>query len=286
MTKNKLSLSTRIPLNSGTTIPLFGFGAWNIGNDAEAKEVILTVLEAGYRHIDTAAAYLNEAGVGAGIRESGIPRSEIFLTTKLANIHQRDSLQKQGFERSLEKLKLDYVDLYLEHWPVPGRYKESWKVMEDYCRQGLTKAIGVSNFRVSHLKDLLTEATVVPAVDQIEFNPGMQDNETLDFCRQQGITVQAWSPFGHGKIVNDPAFTAIGAKYGKTGPQAVLRWLLQKGIIVFPKSARRERIIENADIFDFELSEEDCRSFDAMNTNTRTGTDPDNPSAYIYREIN
>lgn len=285
MTKNKLSLSTRIPLNSGTTIPQFGFGAWNIGDNAESKKVILTVLEAGYRHIDTAAAYLNEAGVGEGIRESGIPRSEIFVTTKLANIHQRDGRQQYGFERSLEKLKLDYVDLYLEHWPVPGRYKESWKLMEGYYRKGLAGAIGVSNFRVSHLKDLMSEAEVLPAVNQIEFNPGMQDNETLDFCREKGIAVQAWSPFGHGKIVDDPAFAAIGRKYGKTGPQAVLRWLLQKGIIVFPKSARRERIIENADIFDFELSEEDCRRFDAMNTHTRTGTDPDNPAAYIYREI-
>ena len=285
MSQEKLSISTRIPLSSGNSIPQFGFGVWQLGSGEEAKRAILWALEAGYRHFDTAAAYQNEGVVGEAIRESGVPREEIFITTKLANIHQRDGRQRHGFEKSLENLGLDYIDLYIQHWPVPGRYKESWAIMEDYYKQGLTKAIGLSNVRVSHLKEIMADATVMPAVDQIEFNPGIQDYETINFCKEHNIAVEAWSPLGGGMAASDPTIAAIAQKYGKSGPQVVLRWILQKGIIVFPRSSKQERIVQNADVFDFELAAEDCAKIDALNAWKRTGRDPDHPEGFIYRVL-
>ena len=270
-----MNIETRIPMNTGAGIPIFGFGVWQAQEGAEARQAVRWALEAGYRHLDTAAIYGNEQSVGQAMKESGIARSDIFLTTKLWNGEMRAHRQMKAFEESLNKLGCDYVDLYLIHWPVPGVYMESWKVMEEIYQSGRAKAIGVSNFKVRQLKELLGSCKVVPAANQMEFNPLMQDNELLELCRQKGIVFESWSPLGGGGLVNDPSIAAIGAKYGKTGPQAILRWIIQKGIAVFPKSVHQARIKENAAIFDFELSAEDMAAIDGMNKNERTGADPD-----------
>ena len=280
-----ISSTGTIALNSGNSIPQFGFGVWKLGSGEETKGAVLWALEAGYRHFDTAAAYQNESSVGEAIRESGINRDEIFITTKLANIHQRDRRQQHGLQKSLEALKMDYIDLYIQHWPVPDVFLESWKIMEVFYKQGLVKAIGLSNFRTSHIQQILSIAEVMPAADQIEFNPGMQDYDTIAFCNQHGIAVEAWSPLGNGTSLNNPAIIAIGQKYGKSAAQVIIRWILQKGIVVFPKSAHQSRIIENANVFDFVLTDADCAVIDAMNTFTRTGNNPDDPNTFIYRVL-
>ncbi len=271
-----MDIRTRIPLNNGTSIPLLGFGVWQAKDGEETRRAVTWALETGYRHIDTAAAYGNEHSVGQAMRDSGIPREEIFLTTKLWNEDQRRHNQMKAFEDSLKRLGTDYVDLYLIHWPVAGVFVESWKVMEEIYKSGRAKAIGVSNFKIHHLETLLAQAEIVPAADQMEFNPLMQDNDLLAFCREKGIVFEAWSPLGVGSLTNDQTTAAIGSKYGKTGPQAILRWIIQKNIPVFPKSVHKERILQNADIFDFELSPEDMATIDAMNRNQRSGADPDN----------
>lgn len=270
-----MDINTRIPLNNGTSIPLFGFGVWQAEDGKQTYQAVRWALEAGYRHIDTAAIYGNETSVGQAIRESGIPREEIFLTTKLWNGEQRKHRQMAAFEESLQRLGLDYVDLYLIHWPVAEAYVESWKVMEKIYKSGKARAIGVSNFKKHHLETLLKEVEIVPAADQMEFNPLMQDEEGLAFCQEKGIAYEAWSPLGVGTLVGNTQAASIGAKYGKTGPQAILRWILQRGIVVFPKSVHKERIVENADVFDFELSAQDMAAFDAMNRHQRSGADPD-----------
>lgn len=270
-----MDIKTRIALNNGTSIPQFGFGVWQAEDGNQTYQAVRWALEAGYRHIDTAAIYGNEASVGQAIRESGIPREDIFLTTKLWNAEQRKHRQLAAFEESLQRLGQEYVDLYLIHWPVAEAYLQSWKVLEKIYKSGRAKAIGVSNFKKHHLEALLKEAEIVPAADQMEFNPLMQDEEGLAFCREKGIVYEAWSPLGVGALVGSAGAADIAAKYGKTGPQAILRWILQKGIVVFPKSVHRERIYENADIFDFELSPEDMAAFDAMNRHQRSGADPD-----------
>ncbi|MDF2685506.1 MAG: glyoxal reductase [Clostridia bacterium] len=270
-----MDINSRITLNNRTSIPQFGFGVWQAQNGNEAEQAILWALRAGYRHIDTAAIYGNEESVGKAIRKSGIKREDLFITTKLWNQDMREHKQAQAFEVSLKKLNLDYVDLYLIHWPVAGAFKESWKVMEGIYKSGETKAIGVSNFKKHHMEDLLSDCNVVPAVNQMEFNPLIQDNEILEFCKNKGIAFEAWSPLGSGNLIKNKEIESIGKKYGKTGPQAILRWILQKGIIVFPKSVHEDRIKENADIFNFELSDADMHAFDSMNKNQRSGADPD-----------
>lgn len=231
-------------------------------------------MEAGYRHIDTAAIYKNEADVGNAIKESGIARKDIFVTTKLWNTDSRAHRQREAFEESLDRLGLDYVDLYLIHWPVEN-FVESWHELEKIYRSGRAKAIGVSNFKVHHLQTLLNSAEITPAVDQMEFSPYMQDNEAVDFCRAHGIAYEAWSPLGAGTLLEEPTLVKLSQKYGKSTAQVILRWVLQRDIIVFPKSNHKERIAENADIFDFEISEEDMKLINSLNCGKRTGSDPD-----------
>ena len=279
------SLNSTVAFHNGFSMPRLGFGVWELGSGEDAKAATLAALEAGYRLLDTAAAYQNEAMVGEAIRESGIPRSELFITTKLANIHQKNSRQRHGFERSMEALKLDYLDLYIQHWPIPGQYKESWKIMEEYQKQGLVRSIGISNFRVSHMQDLLQDAEVMPALNQLEFNPGLQDYESILFCQEHNIVVQAWSPLGGGIAIKDPQIAAIAQKYGKNGPQVVLRWILQKGIVTITRSSKPERVAENANIFDFALTDADMAVIDALHTGTRTGRNPDDPTTFLYREL-
>lgn len=269
-----MNITTKLKMNNGKEIYQFGLGVWRGG--AETKNAVLSALKVGYRHIDTAAAYKNEEAVGEAIRESGIPREELFITTKLWNQDMRDHKVQEAFDLSLKKLGLDYVDLYLIHWPVKNEYINSYKVMEDIYRSGKAKAIGVSNFKTHHLKDLLDNTEIIPAVNQMEFNPQMQDNDILEMCIEKGIVLEAWSPLGSGECLNDKTLKVIGEKYNKSVAQVIIRWLLQKNIVVFPKSVHENRIKENADVFDFQLSNEDIERINNLNKNLRTGPDPDN----------
>lgn len=271
-----LNLKSTITMNNGIKIPRLGFGVYRAAQGDETKNAVLNALEVGYRHIDTASAYGNEESVGEAIKESGLKREEIFLTTKLFNSDMRAHRQMDAFKESLDRLKVDYVDLYLIHWPVPGVYLESWKVLEEIYNKGLAKAIGVSNFLQHHLDDVIAHGSIVPAANQVEFSPLWQDNLLIQYCREKNIAFEAWGPLAAGELIGDRTTGDIGAKYGKTGSQVILRWMLQKNIIVFPKTVHKSRMIENADIFDFELSDEDKAIIDNMNRHRRTGPDPDN----------
>ena len=271
-----LNLKSTITMNNGIKIPRLGFGVYRAAQGDETKNAVLNALEVGYRHIDTASAYGNEESVGEAIKESGLKREEIFLTTKLFNSDMRAHRQMDAFKESLDRLKVDYVDLYLIHWPVPGVYLESWKVLEEIYNKGLAKAIGVSNFLQHHLDDVIAHGSIVPAANQVEFSPLWQDNLLIQYCREKNIAFEAWGPLAAGELIGDRTTGDIGAKYGKTGSQVILRWMLQKNISVFPKTVHKSRMIENADIFDFELSDEDMAIIDNMNRHRRTGPDPDN----------
>ncbi len=271
-----LNLKSTITMNNGIKIPRLGFGVYRAAQGDETNNAVLNALEVGYRHIDTASAYGNEESVGEAIKESGLKREEIFLTTKLFNSDMRAHRQMDAFKESLDRLKVDYVDLYLIHWPVPGVYLESWKVLEEIYNKGLAKAIGVSNFLQHHLDDVIAHGSIVPAANQVEFSPLWQDNLLIQYCREKNIAFEAWGPLAAGELIGDRTTGDIGAKYGKTGSQVILRWMLQKNIIVFPKTVHKSRMIENADIFDFELSDEDMAIIDNMNRHRRTGPDPDN----------
>ena len=271
-----LNLKSTITMNNGIKIPRLGFGVYRAAQGDETKNAVLNALEVGYRHIDTASAYGNEESVGEAIKESGLKREEIFLTTKLFNSDMRAHRQMDAFKESLDRLKVDYVDLYLIHWPVPGVYLESWKVLEEIYNKGLAKAIGVSNFLQHHLDDVIAHGSIVPAANQVEFSPLWQDNLLIQYCREKNIAFEAWGPLAAGELIGDRTTGDIGAKYGKSGSQVILRWMLQKNIIVFPKTVHKSRMIENADIFDFELSDEDMAIIDNMNRHRRTGPDPDN----------
>ena len=271
-----LNLKSTITMNNGIKIPRLGFGVYRAAQGDETKNAVLNALEVGYRHIDTASAYGNEESVGEAIKESKLKREEIFLTTKLFNSDMRAHRQMDAFKESLDRLKVDYVDLYLIHWPVPGVYLESWKVLEEIYNKGLAKAIGVSNFLQHHLDDVIAHGSIVPAANQVEFSPLWQDNLLIQYCREKNIAFEAWGPLAAGELIGDRTTGDIGAKYGKTGSQVILRWMLQKNIIVFPKTVHKSRMIENADIFDFELSDEDMAIIDNMNRHRRTGPDPDN----------
>ena len=270
----KWDIHSRKMLNNGTSIPRFGFGVWRANAGAETQNAVLWALQAGYRHIDTAAIYKNEQDVGQAIRRSGIDRKDLFITTKLWNDDMRSGRQMQAFEESLEKLQTDYVDLYLIHWPVEN-FIESWHCLEKIYQSGRAKAIGVSNFKVHHLQTLLEHCEVVPAVDQMEFSPYMQDNESVAFCADHGICYEAWRPLGAGTLIEEPRIFEIAQACGKTTAQVILRWVLQRDIVVFPKSVHQERIQENADIFDFELNEEQMQIINGLNCFRRTGSDPD-----------
>jgi 2,5-diketo-D-gluconate reductase A len=265
----------RVVLNNGVEIPQVGFGVFQIPADG-AQEAVEAALAAGYRHIDTAAAYNNEAGVGAGIAASGIPRDEIFVTTKLRNGHQGTDSVVREFDGSRAALGLDVIDLYLIHWPSPARdlYIDSWKTMEKLYADGHARAIGVSNFLKPHLDRLLAETDVVPAVNQIEIHPTFQQRDVVAQGRSAGIAPEAYSPLGQGTYLDEPAVTRIAEANGVTPAQVVLRWHLQNGTIVIPKTATPSRMTENLDLFGFELSAEDVASIDALDAGGRIGGDP------------
>ncbi|MFB9275365.1 aldo/keto reductase [Cohnella cellulosilytica] len=273
-------LQDSVTLNNGVRMPWFGLGVFKVQEGNEVIDSVKTAIKLGYRSIDTAAVYRNEEGVGQAIaeaaREYSVPREELFVTSKVWNSDQGYQSTLDAFDLSLKKLGLDYLDLYLIHWPVKGKYKETWKALEHIYKSGKVRAIGVSNFLAHHLEDLLTEAEVVPAVDQIELHPYLTRVETREFARSQGIQIEAWSPLAQGLVLKDPVVEGLAAKYGKTAAQVVLRWNLQSGIVTIPKSIQPARIAANAELFDFELSREDVAAIDALNRNQRVGSDPDN----------
>jgi 2,5-diketo-D-gluconate reductase A len=267
-----------IALNDGHRIPQLGFGVFLV-DPGQAEHIVSDALEVGYRHIDTAAGYENEEGVGKAIAASGIARDELFVTTKLRNSDQGKSTTEAAFDASLDRLGLDYVDLYLIHWPTPKRdlYVETWQVLERILTTGRARSIGVSNFLVPHLERLLAETGVVPAVDQIELHPYHQQPEVTAFAGYHDIRIEAWGPLGQGKypLLELPEVTSIASAHGKSAAQVVLRWHLQQGHIVFPKSNHRERMAENFDVFDFELTEAEQASITALERGGRVGSHPD-----------
>ncbi|SFJ71173.1 aldo/keto reductase [Thermoflavimicrobium dichotomicum] len=263
-------------LNNGVKMPWLGLGVWKTKEGEEVEQAVKAAIRSGYRSIDTAAAYKNETGVGKAIKESGIPREDIFITTKVWNADQGYDSTLKAFEESRKKLGVEYVDLYLIHWPVKGKYKDTWKALEKLYKDGLVRAIGVSNFQIHHLEDLLADCEVKPTVNQVEFHPYLTQEELLAFCQEQQIQLEAWSPLMQGHVVQDETIQALAQKYKKTPAQIVLRWDLQKGVVTIPKSVKEHRIVENAQIFDFELSPEDMEKIDRLNKNHRFGPDPDN----------
>ena len=263
----------RLKMANGTEIPQVGFGTFKIPDDISAQSVKYA-LEAGYRHIDTAAIYKNENGVGLGIKESGVPREEIFLTSKLWNEDQGYDSTLKAFDESLKKLGTDYLDLYLIHWPK-NKNKESWKALEKLYKDGRVKAIGVSNFKEHHLDDLLTEAEIVPMINQVELHPQFPQEELRNYCSKKGILVEAWGSLMQGQIFDKELIKEIAQKHNKTVSQIGIRWAVQNGIVTIPKSTHEQRIKENASVFDFELDNEDMIKIAELNTGIRIGRDPD-----------
>jgi 2,5-diketo-D-gluconate reductase A len=268
-----------ITLNNGKTIPQFGFGVFMI-NPGDTGEAVTTALQAGYRHIDTAQMYGNEKEVGDAIARSGLARADVFVTSKLSNGSHRPDDARHAFYRSVSALGCGYVDLFLIHWPLPTRYDgdyvSTWQTLEEFYRDGRARSIGVSNFQPHHLRRLHTECEIPPAVNQIEVHPYLTQADVRAFCAEHGIAVEAWSPLARGgELLREPAVVSIAGRVGKSPAQVVLRWHIERGDIVFPKSVTPARIRENIAIFDFQLSPDDVEVISALNRNERTGPDPD-----------
>ena len=289
----ELKINSTIELNDGHAIPRLGLGVWLISSGKSCESAVRSALDVGYRHIDTAAFYGNEESVGKAIRDSGIARADIYVTTKLWNSAHGDPAQ--ALERSLGKLKMDYVDLYLIHYPVPERLR-SWRVLEGLRARGQARSIGVSNFTVRHLTELIAKSETVPAINQVELHPYLYQRELLEFCRKNRIVIEAYSPLTHGERLADPKLVAVAKKYSNQGAasattssfvntpsrsggvkstaQILIRWALQHDVVVIPKSANRQRIVENADVFDFTIGAQDMQALDGFNENLRTCWDP------------
>lgn len=262
-------------LNNGVKMPRLGLGVYKVTEEDEVIHSVRFALQNGYRAIDTAAFYFNEEGVGKGIKESGLRREDVFVTTKVWNDMQGYEKTLQSFEESRKKLDLEYIDLFLVHWPVPGKYIDTWKALEKLYKDGFVRAIGVCNFQIHHLEDLMKNSEFKPAVNQVEFHPRLTQKPLLKYCKEQNIQLEAWAPLMRGKYLDDPIIVEIAKKYGKTPAQIVLRWDLEHDVVTIPKSVREERIIENSQIFDFSLTEEEVERIDRMNRDERTGPDPD-----------
>lgn len=267
-----LDFNISLPLNDGHSIPQLGLGVWMIRNGKDCQKAVLSASEAGYRHIDTASFYGNEESVGAAVRASGIPREQIYITTKLWNSDHGNPAR--ALEDSLRKLKMDYVDLYLIHYPVAER-RHSWQALEFFKAQGKTHSIGVSNFTIRHLIEFEKQSETVPAVNQVEFHPYLFQRDLLGYCRGKGIVIQAYSPLTHGERLKDPKLVKLIKNYpGKSPAQILIRWALQHEIVVLPKSANAQRIAENADVFNFEISAGDMERLNGFNEDLRTCWDP------------
>ncbi|MBY8913193.1 aldo/keto reductase [Bacillus sp. YC2] len=273
-------LQAAATLHNGTKMPWFGLGVFQVEEGAELVNAVKTALVHGYRSVDTAAIYGNEEGVGEGLRqglkETGLKREDVFVTSKVWNADLGYEETLKAFDTSLEKLGLDYLDLYLIHWPVEGKYIDAWRALETLYQEGRVKAIGVSNFHIHHLEALMKHAKTKPMINQVEFHPRLTQKDLHAFCSEQGIQLEAWSPLMQGRLLEDPALQDIAQSYGKSTAQIILRWDLQNGVITIPKSTKKHRIQENADIFDFELSAEDMKRINELNENMRVGPDPDN----------
>ncbi len=269
-----LTLGSRAKLNNGVEMPYFGLGVWRSDPGRATQDAVKWALSAGYRHIDTARIYNNERDVGIAIRDSGVPREQVFVTTKLWNEDHGYDQALRAFDRSMESLGLGYVDLYLLHWPVSGKRTESWRALEKLYRDGRCRAIGVSNYTIRHLEELLGHASVVPVVNQVEFHPFVFQKELWEYCRAHSIQLEAYSPLVKGKRLDDPRIAKVAARYGRTPAQVLLRWALEREIVVIPKSVRLERIEENAAVFDFALVPEDVAALDALHDGNRVAWDP------------
>lgn len=267
----------KVKLNNGIEMPWVGLGVFRLEDNKEAQRVVETALAVGYRHIDTAMYYQNEEAVGKAIKNSGIPREDIFVTTKMWNDDQRSGNVRQAFEDSLRKLDSGYIDLYLIHWPVEGKYIETWKKFEEIYATGKVKAIGVSNFKQHHLEALAKESTVTPVVNQIELHPYLIQQNDLDYCEKAGIRTEAWSQFAANQtgLLEEKILKDIAAKYSKSTAQVILRWNYQRGVVTIPKSANEKRMAENLDIFDFDLTNDEIKAINSLNKNMRIGPDPD-----------
>jgi 2,5-diketo-D-gluconate reductase A len=267
-----------VMLNNGRTIPQFGFGVFQVKPE-DTVEAVSTALQTGYRHLDTAEMYGNEKEVGAAIAKSGLDRADVFVTSKLSNDAHLPDDARVAFDLSLEELGLDYLDLFLIHWPLPTRYDgdfvSTWQTLEEFYRDGRARSIGVSNFQPHHIRRLHAEAEIPPAVNQIEVHPYLTQDDVRGFCAEHQIAVEGWSPIAQGEVLDDPTINEIAERAGKTPAQVVLRWHIERGDIIFPKSVTAARIRENFAIFDFELSGEDVGAISALNKDQRTGPDPD-----------
>ena len=269
------NLKDTTTLHNGVKMPWVGLGVFKVTEGEEVVQSVKAAIKNGYISIDTAAIYKNEEGVGQAIKESGVPREELFITSKVWNSDQGYESTLAAFETSLNKLGLDYLDLYLIHWPGKNKYKETWKALEKLYKDGRVRAIGVSNFLVHHLEDLISTAEIKPMVNQVEFHPHLTQKELLAYCKKEGIQMEAWSPLKQGQLLNEPVLEDLAHKYNKSVAQVILRWDLQHGVVTIPKSIKEHRIIENADIFDFELSAEDMDKIDGLNQDSRAGSHPD-----------
>lgn len=275
-------MENTVLLNTNREMPLLGLGVYNATGENEAEHAVLSAVQAGYRLIDTASAYKNEENVGRGIAQCKVPRSSLFITTKIWNTAQRLGDIQGAFERSLERLKLEYVDLYLIHWPVPGCYLNTWKEMEKLLESGKALSIGVSNFDIRHLKELEQISDIVPAVNQIECHPLCYPKELIEYCQSKGIQVQAYAPLARGAYLDNDVLCVLGTKYGRTPAQIGLRWAIQKGISVIPKSVHPERIESNGNIFDFSIEQEDMDILDTLNVNYHSAGIPDDLKDIIF----
>ncbi|MDN4526327.1 aldo/keto reductase [Fictibacillus fluitans] len=269
------SLTDTTTLHNGVKMPRFGLGVFKVKEGEEVIESVKAAIKNGYISIDTAAIYGNEEGVGQAIRESGVAREDLFITTKLWNSEQGYDSTLKAFETSMEKLGLEYLDLYLIHWPGKDKYKDTWKAFEKLYNDGRIKAIGVSNFQVHHLEDLMSSCEIKPMVNQVEYHPHLTQKELHAFCKKNEIQLEAWSPLKQGQLLEDATLKEIADKHNKTVAQVILRWDLQNEVVTIPKSTKEHRIIENADVFDFELSSEDMERIDGLNQDSRAGTHPD-----------
>lgn len=276
MNSNMENLQSTTTLANGVKMPWLGLGVYKVEDGQEVVDSVKYAIKAGYKSIDTAKIYENEEGVGQAIKESGVSREELFVTSKVWNADQGYDTTLQAFETSLNKLGLEYLDLYLIHWPVEGKYKDTWKALEKLYKDGKIRAIGVSNFQVHHLEDLIADAEVKPMVNQIEFHPLLTQTEVREYCKKQEIQVEAWSPLAQGELLDNEVLTQIAEKHGKSTAQVILRWDLQNEVVTIPKSTKEHRIIQNADVFDFELNAEEVEKINALNQNHRVGPDPDN----------
>ncbi len=274
------NLQDTTTLHNGVTMPWFGLGVFKVEEGPELVEAVKAAMKHGYRSVDTAAIYGNEEGVGQGIREglreAGISREDLFVTSKVWNADLGYESTIAAYEASLQKLGLDYLDLYLIHWPVEGKFKEAWRALETLYKEGKVKAIGVSNFQIHHLEELMKDAEIKPMINQVEYHPRLTQKELQSFCRDNGIQLEAWSPLMQGQLLDQEVLKDIAGKHGKSVAQVILRWDLQNGVVTIPKSTKEHRIVENAAVFDFELTKEDMERIDSLNQNHRVGPDPDN----------